>query len=73
MKHFSCTAQNKYKQIMILQRQLNRSAFFLYLFLITSNDLALPCNILCSRQETRHGMAPTRLVSHLVIFFKMTA
>ena len=30
----------------------------------------LPCNILCGRQETRHGMAPRRLVSHLVISSK---
>ena len=35
------------------------------LYQITSNVLTLPCNILCGRQETRHGMAPRRLVSHL--------
>ena len=39
-------------------------------FQITSNVLTLPCNILFGRQETRHGMAPRRLVSHLVIYSK---
>ena len=33
LKHFSCTAQTKNEQIMTLKRQLNRSAFFLYLFI----------------------------------------
>ena len=30
----------------------------------------LPCNILCGRQETRHGMASRRLESHLVSFLR---
>ena len=70
LKHFSCTAQTKNKQIMSLQRQLNHSAFFLHLFQITSNILTLPCNILCGRQETRQGMPPRWLFSHLVISSK---
>ena len=68
---FFCTAQTrKNKQMMTLQHQLNRSAFFLHILQITSNILTLPCNILRDRQKTRHGMASRRFVSHMVISSK---
>ena len=51
-------------------RKTTIEQFFLHLFQITSNVLSLPCNILCGRQETRHGMAPRRLVSQLVMSSK---
>ena len=66
LKHFSCTAQTKNKQIMTLQRQLNRSAFFLHL---VSNHVE---RFVIAVQHTlwQTGTALRWLISHLVISSK---